>query len=173
MRRSFLLIIAVAFITILFAACSQGAAQPAEPVTDFSAEAKVVTAGTELSCEVSHTKEGVSSVMVTKPDGLKGLCFKWLGGAYSIEYNKLFCQTTSDYLPQQSFARAAVNVLNACASPENLSLLENKDNLCVYTGSCDSGDFKVTCDNKTGLIQIIEIENLSLKVEFVNHKQYD
>lgn len=173
MRRSFFLILAIAFITILLAACSQGAAQPAKPITDFAAAAQVDTAGTELSCEVSHTKEGVSSVTVTKPDGLKGLCFKWLGGAYSIEYNKLFCQTTSDYLPQQSFARAIVNVLNSCASPDELSLTENKDNLCVYKGSCDSGDFKVTCDNKTGLIQIIEIENLSLKVEFENHKQYN
>lgn len=173
MRRSFILILAVAAIAVLFAACSQGAAQPAKPVTDFSASAQVDTAGTELSCEVSHTKEGVSSVTVTKPEGLKGLCFKWLGGAYSIEYNKLFCQTTSDYLPQQSFARAIVNVLNACSSPEDLSLAENKNNLCVYTGTCGSGNFKVTCDNKTGLIQIVEIDDLSLKVEFVNHKQFE
>ena len=173
MRRSIILILAIAAITVLFAACSQATAQPAKPVTDFSAAAQVDTAGTQLSCEVSHTKEGVSSVTVTKPDGLKGLCFKWLGGAYSIEYNKLYCQTTSDYLPQQSFARAIVNVLNVCASPEELSLAENENNLCVYTGSCDSGNFKVTCDSKTGLIQTVEIDGLSLKVEFANHKQFE
>lgn len=173
MRRSILILITVALITLLFAACTQAGGDPALPVTDFSAGAQVDTSGTLLSCDVSHTKEGVSSVTVTKPDGLKGLSFKWLGGSYSIEYNQLFCQTTSDYLPQQSFARAIVNVLGACAEPDKLTLAENKNGLCVYKGICDSGDFSVTCDSKTGIIQKVEIESLSLLVNFENQKQFE
>lgn len=173
MRRSILILAAVALITFLFAACTQAGGDPAPPVTDFSASAQVDTSGTLISCDISHTKEGVSSVTVTKPDGLKGLSFKWLGGSYSIEYNQLFCQTTSDYLPQQSFARAIVNVLDACAAPDKLTLSENKNGLGVYTGTCDSGDFTVTCDNKTGIIQKVEIKNLSLIVNFENQKQFE
>lgn len=173
MRRSILLLAVIALITLLFAACTQAGGDPALPVTDFSAGAQVNTSGTLLTCDVSHTKEGVSSVTVTKPDGLKGLSFKWLGNSYSIEYNQLFCQTTSDYLPQQSFARAIVNVLDACAKPDQLTLTENKNGSGVYSGTCDSGDFTVTCDSKTGIIQKVEIKNLLLTVNFENQKQFE
>lgn len=173
MRRFIPVAVAIVSVMAFFAACTFFQDKPIEPIIDFSAAAKVTENDNVFSCEVSNTRAGVASVMLTAPDTLQGLCFKWLGGdAYSIEYNDLFCQSNTEYLPATSFASALVHVLSACSLPEQLTVKQREKAVTRFSGTCESGNFIITCDNKTHFIQKVEIEELSLIVEFQNQKVF-
>ena len=173
MRRFIPVAVAIISVMAFFAACAFFQDEPIDPITDFAATAKVTENENVFSCEVSNTKEGVASVMLTAPETLQGLCFKWLGGdACSIEYKDLFCQSNTEYLPATSFASALIHVLSACSLPEQLSIKQREKAYTCFLGTCESGDFIITCDNQTGFIQKVEINELSLIVELQDQKAF-
>lgn len=168
MRR--VIFVAVSALVLIFciSSCTEKAPSVPEIVAGFKANAQVDMGEVSLGCSVSHTSGGVSSVTIQKPEGLKGLSFRWLGGTYAISYNELLCETQSSYLPSNSFAEAIVNALNTASKEGGVTYTKSEDGCAVFSGSCSSGDFLLYADEKSGYITKIDFPEINTTVTFTN-----
>lgn len=171
MRRILITLSVIAVTLISFAACNYFSIKPPDPVTEFTATADILYNGQKYVCSISNTSKDTASVTVTKPQELAGFSCVWQGSGYSVEYKDLFCRSNVEYLPQNAFASALVDVLKCCENTEKLRVKQLDSEKTVYEGECKNGKFLLTCSTADGIIQIVEINNILLKVKFSNQEE--
>ncbi len=161
--RRFLLILSVIF-TLLLTSCS---VIPTDkpPYLNFEANIEFTENEKTFKCKIINTSKEVTSILINEPTELKGIKFEWLGDEYKIEYGKLKCISTVEYLPINSFASALVDVLN-CSHIEELTIKESKEDETIYQGKSQNGVFNITTDKENGAIKNIEIKNLNYNFKF-------
>lgn len=153
-------------LCILSTGCSEQLTPEKDPVTDFSCNADVVMNDCNIKCKIFRTSEGLSEIEVTSPEELNGLKYKWLGNNYSVSYQGLTCETQSQFLPDNSFAKAIVNALNETSKPESLTPVSSQKDSSTYSGNTDSGKFQITVDNSSGFIKELSFDDSSLTAKF-------
>ena len=154
-----------AMLCILMSCESTGSIEAKDIVTSFSGKATVKQGDNIIECDICRSNDQAAKIVVTKPEQISGFEFKWLGEENGITYGELQTKTSTQFLPDNSFAQAIINVLNASSYPENLKPKENIERKNEFTGICESGDFKIDVTNQ-GIIEKIYIEKLELEVSF-------
>lgn len=149
-----------------FSACNSSISEPPEIVKEFSNAATVICGDDKFDCEISRNAQGLTSVKVLEPTELKGLTFLWNGEGHSVDYSGLSCKFSSNFLPENSFATAIMEVLNTIDNSEGIKQKSSGKDGTIYVGESKSGKFRLTTDSCTGDITEINIDNLKLSVKF-------
>lgn len=173
MRRVFKITFTIAVAIVLIfsiSSCTEKVPKIPELVTGFSGNADVELGEIKLKCNISHTEKGVSSIIISSPENLKGMSFKNLGGTYAISYNELICKTEKSYLPSSCFAQAITNVLDKASEENGAIYQKSEDNNAIFTGASKSGNFTIYADSKTGIIKKIEIPEINFTANLTDTK---
>lgn len=160
----------VLLMAICLVSCKSSNIALHQVVTNFSADVTVTMNESEICCTLTRAAEGVGTIAVTKPEALSSMCFLWQGNSYGLSYQGLQCTTEHPFLPNSSFAAALMNVLNASSQYESLKLVSQENGKAVFSGECDSGQFKIAVNISSGFIEEVTIDDLKLKATFTNQK---
>lgn len=164
MRR--FVLTAMLFVLVLFSSCSGMSERIPELKTSFSADVEVTMGEQKIACELSRLPQGAATVRLTSPQTVQGVTYKWLDGKYSISYGDLMCKTDSVFLPENSFVCSLTDILVQTDKQESLSYVGIQDDMAMFKGVCDSGEFTVCADTQSGLIQKINLPALSMEAVF-------
>ncbi len=168
-KITFTIVVAIVLIFSI-SSCTEKVPKIPELVTGFSGNADVELGETKLKCNISHTEKGVSSIIISSPENLKGMSFKNLGGTYAISYNELICETEKSYLPSSCFAQAITNVLDKASEENGAIYQKSEDNNAIFIGTSKSGNFTIYADSKTGIIKKIEIPEINFTANLTDTK---
>lgn len=157
---------AILFVLVLFSACSGISEQIPTLKTSFSANVQVTMGEQKIVCELSHLPQGAANVRLTSPQTVQGVTYKWLDGKYSISYGDLVCKTDSIFLPKNSFVCSLTDILVQADKQESLSYVGIQNDMAMFKGVCDSGEFTVYVDTQSGLIQKISLPALDMEAVF-------
>lgn len=150
-------------LILLFSGC-QTKNEPADIVTDFSANFKSSYRDAEYSGSISTNRQGVAYISISSPKELDGLSFEYKNGELEMSRESLICSADEAYLPQKSFPSLVKLILDGI-SQGRTNLSSQSDNVCTYNLKTDSGNCVIVTD-KDGKIISAEIKNAELKIEF-------
>lgn len=150
-------------LILLFSGC-QSNNEPADIVTDFSANFKSSYRDAEYSGSISTNRQGVAYISISSPEELDGISFGYKNGELEMSRENLICSADEAYLPQKSFPSLVKSILDGI-SQGRAKLSTQSDSVCTYNLKTDSGDCVITTD-KDGKITGAEIKNAELNIEF-------
>lgn len=164
MKRVFCILIAL----ILFLTSCQNVSVDGgcDIISNFTAQANVITKDGNILCSISRASDGVFCVSIYEPEQLKGLKYIRMDNKYSIEYNDLKYETSDLYFPQTAFFKSIICVLDSIDSGCELKKIDSYDNISVLKGNCDVGEFEVMVNKNTKYIEKITINSMKLSVIF-------
>lgn len=150
-------------LILLFSGC-QSNNEPADIVTDFSANFKSSYRDAEYSGSISTNRQGVAYISISSPEELDGISFGYKNGELEMSRENLICSADEAYLPQKSFPSLVKSILDGI-SQGRAKLSTQSDSVCTYNLKTDNGDCVITTD-KDGEIMGAEIKNAELNIEF-------
>ena len=150
------------FFTACGKTCGENGNSAGDIVTNFTSNADVTIDGEKIKCSVSRDIQGLTNITIKEPKVLEGMTYSWNGNGYGVSYHNLSCNTETAFIPDNSFAAAINNVLDATKDLESLNCDSNKNGYTAYSGDSRSGKFILTVSNSDGAINKIEIKDLNL-----------
>ncbi len=168
MRKITLSLLAISFF--IFTLCSCGVTQPSAPVTEFKASATVETGEEKYNITVESTPDGCIKITVNEPKVLENMQYTYTKDTLYIEYEKLKCNATSDYLRQEAFADVIYRALSFDKT-NPLKIKESDSEHTTYIVTCDYGEVELLCDTKSGAIKEITPSYADVKIEFIDQKE--
>lgn len=136
----------------------------------FEADAKVKYKDVNITCHVKQTGFNNSVISMSKPKELNGLKITKTPDECSLRFKNMNFNMDMSKFPKASFAEIMLKCYSSLVNKENLKVTR-KDDIYVYEGSIDSGDFTIQQDAKTGNILKIEVPKAKLTCEFTNIKK--
>lgn len=160
-------VFSLAAVLCILISCSSrvGVVKAEDIVSSFKGKMTVTQGDSKIECSICRNNEESAQITVDKPDQIKGLKFKWCGSDNGIVFGELQLKTQTAFLPDNSFAQAIMNVLKVSSKAENLTSEANFERKNEFSGTCDSGKFKIIV-NDQGLIETIYIEDMKLEANF-------
>lgn len=168
MRKITLSLLAISFFMLTF--CSCALTQPSPPVTEFEACAKVQTGDESYDVVISSTPDSCINIKVRKPEVLNSLRYTYTKDTLYIEYQKLRCNATSDYLRKEAFFDVIYRALKFDKT-KPLEIKESDSKHTKYKVKSEYGDIELLCDTKSGEIKEITPSYAHVKIEFQEQKE--
>lgn len=164
MRKITLSLLAISFFILTLCSCSVN--EPSAPVTEFSATATVKAEKESYAIAVSSTPDGCIKITVNKPKVLENMQYTYAKDTLYIEYEKLKCNATCDYLRKEAFADVIYRALSF--DKANILKIKESDSECTtYVVTCDYGEIELLCDTKSGVIKEITPLYADVKINLV------
>jgi hypothetical protein len=166
MRRFLAAALAVAYL-LCFSGCASGrrGLQAGDLDFTFSCKADIESGGSRFTCAVSRAGKKNASVRVLS-GGTAGLAFFWNGDGFAQTYCGLSAKSSSCPLPEGSFARVLVNVLDAAEEPDALEKTESGK----FSGKAENMDFTLTAGEKTGLIETVSVPDWQFTAKLYDYE---
>lgn len=137
-----------------------------QPNLNFSSNITITTDSQLIEGKITRN-ENSTVVEVMSPESMRGISFSRTDeDKYLINYSNLSFETTGSIIPSESAIYTVIDVLDISSDSENIKVISSENNLMVYLGRCNSGDFKLSIDSNSGMIQKIEVPELSLTAVF-------
>ena len=159
-------LLVLCILTIFLSSCDNNGVDNCDIIVNFTAQANVITDNGNILCSVSRAANNVSCISIYEPKSLQGLKFIRMDNKYSIEYNKLVYETGELYFPDSAFSREIINILDIIESGNELKHVDTYDNISVFKGECDVGDFEVMVNKNTKYIEKIVINPIKVSIIF-------
>ncbi len=161
MRKITLSLLAISFFMLTVCSCSMS--EPSAPVTEFKASATVESGEEEYKVVIDSTPDACLKITVNEPKVLLNMQYTYTKDTLYIEYEKLKCNATCDYLRQEAFADIIYRALKF-DSANPLKIKETDIEHTTYIVTCDYGEIELLCDTKTGVIKEITPSYADVKI---------
>lgn len=152
MRKITLSLLAISFFMLIICSCDINT--PSQPNLRFSREAVVKTGDNEYLISVKSESDSYIKIVVKNDDTLGGMSYTYTRDTLYIEYKKLRCNASKDYLLENSFADVIYQTISCCDA-EKLRVKNSDSEKTEYTLRCSYGEISLLCDTKTGDIKEI------------------
>lgn len=154
---------------IFLCACSNFSSSIAkkQPSLNFSSNITITSDSQAIEGKVTRNESG-TTIEVTSPETMNGIAFsRTEDDKYLINYSNLSFETTGSIIPSESAIYIVIDVLDISSESENIKVISNENNITVYLGKCNSGEFKLSIGSDNGLVQKIEVPELNLTAVFM------
>lgn len=155
---------------IFLCACSNFSSNIAkkQPNLNFSSSITITSESQVIEGRINRDNNN-TTVEVTSPETMKGISFsRTEDDKYLINYNNLSFETTGSIIPSESVIYTVIDVLDISSDSENIKVISDENNVTVYLGKCNSGEFKLSINSDNGIVQKIEVPDLGLSAVFVS-----
>ena len=167
MRKITLSLLAISFFMLIL--CSCDVSEPSAPVTQFKAYATAKTGDESYSIIVESTSDGCIKTTVEAPDNLSGMQYIYTKDTLYIEFEKLRCNATIDYLRKEAFPDVIYRALRF-DNTKQLTVKESDNDHTKYIVKSVYGDVELLCDTKSGEIKEITPSYADVKIKFKDKK---
>lgn len=161
MRKITLSLLAISFFMLTLCSCAMS--EPSAPVTELKASATVESGEEKYSIIVESTPDGCVKITVNEPKVLFNMQYTYVKDTLYIEYEKLKCNATSDYLRQEAFADIIYRALKFDKT-NPLKIKETDSEHTTYIVTCDYGEIELLCDTNSGAIKEITPSYADVKI---------
>lgn len=157
---------AILFCTMLTGCASQQVSDPEPAIPDaFSCKADISYNGMQISAKVTRPSAAGCRIEVESPDTLKGMTLDWNGSTMNISYLGLSFDVDPASLPDTAFGNILIDVFNALARQNGLSIQNDKDSMTL-SGNGESGKFSVVWDRKANALKSVEVPESGFSAQF-------
>ena len=156
-------LVAVFVLLSLLAGCKKTAQSHSTVLTSISFSADINYYNENYSADCVIDKDGILTAVVTKPENLSGLKFKFTGEKCEVNFGDLNVSDESVYMPQNSVISTMNKIFVEC---RNVTPKDSKQNFKIK-GKCDGKKYTLTV-SPSGLPISLDIPDLGLQVEFNN-----
>lgn len=168
--KKFFIFTGIILPVIFLCACSNFSSSIAkkQPNLNFSSNITITSESQTIEGKINRDNNS-TTVEVISPETMKGISFsRTEEDKYLINYNNLSFETTGSIIPSESAIYTVIDVLDISSDSENIKVISDENNVTVYLGKCNSGEFKLSINSDSGIVQKIEVPDLSLSAVFVS-----
>lgn len=160
------------FIVFSFFACKKMKSLKSPPPVSstFEADANIKFKDVAISCHINQKSFERSEILLTKPKELDGLKIIKTEDECNLRFKNMNFNLDMSKFPKASFAQIMLKCYASLINTENLDITK-KDNIYIYEGNIEDGNFIIHQNSKTGNIEKIEVPKVKLIVEFTNIKK--
>ncbi|MBR2715563.1 MAG: hypothetical protein IKB73_05095 [Ruminococcus sp.] len=160
-------LLAISFFMLILCGCD--ISKKVQPVKEFSAKVHITCADTESDANVVLSQGNNLLIEITSPESLRGLTYQYANSTLYIEYEKLKCNSNSDYLQKDNpFDAIKTALFTMKTTPVECRKTEN--DIDVYVLNTERGKSHVYVDSKTGYIRRIKPNYTACEIEFSDIK---
>ncbi len=155
-------------VFFMFAGCGSTAAKP---VDKFSGEICSVYNGVKIKAEINSISNNSLNLKITSPKSLRGYNYSFKNDKLLLTYKNLKLESSKSYLNKRDFSVIIYNIISSIKKEDNLVLQGSYNSFSEYKGECESGDYTLKSDMRTGLIKEVSIKELKFKIILKNLKE--
>lgn len=154
------------FVLFLISGCSDiNSNGEANVVTDFEKNVKIEFRKKEYKAKLYHKKEGITSVMFTYPESLKGFSYSESGGKYELSLGGLSGEFPTNPFGEDTSIISVIEVIRLVSEKENIKKISSDGDLKILKVENKNKEYNVHV-NKSGEIKIISSPGDEIKVLF-------
>lgn len=168
--KKFFALTGIILPVIFLCACSNFSSNIAkkQPNLNFSSNITITSESQVIEGKITR-EDNSTTIEVTSPETMEGISFsRTEDDKYLINYNNLSFETTGSIIPSESVIYTVIDVLDISSDSENIKVISDENNVTVYLGKCNSGEFKLRINSDNGIVQKIEVPDLSLSAVFAS-----
>lgn len=164
MRRLIRILVTGLLLAALTGCSNQRLMKPSDIDFTFSCKVGLAVAGQNMTCTLTRNGPEDAELRVLS-GGLEGMGCNWNGNGFVLTYQGLAAKSDSCVLPQTSFAKVLIQVLDCASKPGALTRSRGNE----FSGKAQGDDFTLTSDPATGRILSVSVPERGINAGFSDY----